>query len=43
MRRHRGNRIEVFKILKGFDRVDSNKFFKLVAQFRVKGSFIKVV
>ena len=42
-RRDRGDMIEVFKILKGFNKVDSSKFFKLSENTKTRGHTMKLV
>jgi len=42
-RRNRGDLIEVFKTLKGFNRVDYRQFFKLVEHSRTRGHSFKLV
>jgi len=43
VRRARGDLIETFKILKGFDKIDYNKFFILAENDRVRGHSMKVI
>jgi ribonuclease P/MRP protein subunit RPP40 len=42
-RRERGDLIQVFKIIKGFDKVDCNKFFQLAVNSRTRGHKYKIV
>ena len=39
----RGDLIQVFKLIKGIDRVDYNKFFQLVDNSRTRGHRFKIV
>lgn len=41
-RRQRAELIQIFKIMKGIDRVDINKFFQLVHESRTRGHSMKV-
>ena len=41
-RRVRGDLIEVFKLLKGFDKVDYNKFFQINQRNRTRGHSLKL-
>ena len=41
-RRVRGDLIEVFKIIKGFDRVDCSKFFTIKSNSRTRGHSFKI-
>ena len=38
----RGDLIEVFKLLKGFDKVDYNKFFQINPRKRTRGHSLKL-
>ena len=42
-RRMEGDLIQVFKLIKGIDRVDYNKFFQLVDNSRTRGHRFKIV
>ena len=42
-RRERGDLIQVFKMIKGIDKVDQNKFFKLANTDRTRGHNLKLV
>ena len=42
-RRLRGDLIQVFKLIKGIDNIDYNKFFKLVDNSRTRGHRFKIV
>ena len=41
-RRNRGDLLEVFKFLKGFNNVDYRKYFKLVENSRTRGHEYKI-
>ena len=41
-RRVRGDLIQVFKMLKGFDKMDSTKFFKLAGNGKTRGNSFKI-
>ena len=42
-RRLRGDLIQVFKLIKGIDKIDYNKFFQLVDNTRTRGHRFKIV
>jgi ribonuclease P/MRP protein subunit RPP40 len=42
-RRTRGDLIQVFKLIRGFDKVDYNRFFQLVQSTRTRGHRFKIV
>ena len=42
-RRDRGDLIQVFKLIKGFDKVDYRQFFKFASCSRTRGHMYKII
>jgi len=42
-RRERGDLIQVYKLIKGFDKIDYRQFFELAGNFRTRGHKLRIV